>query len=237
MIPVFVINLDRSVDRWNRWERFQDVTRVPAVDGSKIDVETNPNISLRTKAMIMGHEPRTEHYQINTKGALGCYMSHVNALQKIVKMQLPLSIICEDDLDLNLMNDNMVSQVIMHFVTEDMLRDYDAIVFGAIQSENPLEYWGSWCTVWTLHGATVALQNAYPIEGNVDYFFNSLRGLGLLRMKVMNANRFVRTNDLGRSLIDHDSPKSAMKCNGSSSLLVLMVIVIFAVLCFVCSRK
>lgn len=237
MIPVFVINLDRSVDRWKRWERFQDVTREPAVDGSKIDVETNPNISLRTKAMIMGREPRTEHYQINTKGAVGCYMSHVNLLRKIVKMQLPLAIICEDDLDLTFIRDNMVSQAIMHSVTDDMLQNHDVVVFGQIQSKNPLSYWGAWCSVWTLRGATIALQHAYPIEGHVDHFFNSLANLGLIRLKLLPASQLVRTNDMGRSMVEHEPLANNMKCHVSSSMLVIMVFVIFSVICFVCARK
>lgn len=233
LVPVFVINLDRSKDRWERWLRFKDVIREPAVDGRTLDLETSPLISLRTKSKVLSREPRTEHYQINTRGAIGCYLSHINTLKKMVDLQLPLAIICEDDVDLSKMRDNSISQSVLAYVTEDMVRDYDVIVFNSsIMSKpgQPIMYAGNSCTLWTLRGAMIAVQNAFPIEGHVDHYYNALWNLGLLRIKLMPEG--LLTTDFDMSMIEHDDLvcRSEFKASFSTFFVILFA---FSVLVFI----
>jgi GR25 family glycosyltransferase involved in LPS biosynthesis len=84
-IYISCINLDRSVDRWRRYEKLntelkKKIVRFPAVDGRKIDYLSSPDISIRTKINILNEHKRSQS-DIETVGAVGCYLSHIGALQ------------------------------------------------------------------------------------------------------------------------------------------------------------
>jgi len=98
MLPVLVINLDRSRERW---ERIADsarqagltVQRVAAVDGAAI-----PSSARRNFDAVMF---RRNHGAAVLPGEYGCYLSHLNALQAVVDNGFELAVIAEDDIQMN----------------------------------------------------------------------------------------------------------------------------------------
>jgi glycosyl transferase, family 25 len=89
---VFVINLDRSPDRW-RFMREQadildvDIERVPAVDGVAVPETMRWEFLSSTGAI---------HSKLS-KGEVGCYASHLVVYQRIIDAGMPHALVLEDD--------------------------------------------------------------------------------------------------------------------------------------------
>lgn len=89
----YVLNLDRSPERWTRFnESFSrsglDVVRVPAVDGQTIDL-SDPKIS-HWKSRLF-HGARVNGYLV------GCSLSHFKAMERFLETDDEHAMICEDD--------------------------------------------------------------------------------------------------------------------------------------------
>jgi glycosyl transferase family 25 len=96
MLPVYVINLDRSADRWSAIEQSRgfgfDIRRVPGVDGREIP----PEQWIDTDAQKF----RRCHGREILPGEYGCYRSHLKALEAAAAGPEPIAIITEDDVTL-----------------------------------------------------------------------------------------------------------------------------------------
>jgi GR25 family glycosyltransferase involved in LPS biosynthesis len=102
---VKVINLDRRPDRWQRFssqlgvkelETKYKVDRFSAVDGKTLDVMNDDRISMRTKRNIKMRSRRT-HEDIDTVGAIGCYLSHVQIWKEFLTTSASCVLVLEDD--------------------------------------------------------------------------------------------------------------------------------------------
>ena len=103
---VYLINLKRRPDRLSAFDndyRKSDLTTTPyklieGVDGSKLDVGTQDLTEL-AKAELKQLENtgyRSKHYQL-TRGAIGCYLSHIKVWKKAIKDDSEISLVFEDD--------------------------------------------------------------------------------------------------------------------------------------------
>lgn len=93
-VPVFVINLDRSADRLkaivdSAGEFGIAVERIPAVDGSRLDPDQPVPVDHKTFERIHGKRI--------LPGEIGCYLSHLKALETIAGRDEPYAVIIEDD--------------------------------------------------------------------------------------------------------------------------------------------
>jgi hypothetical protein len=91
--PVFVLNLDRSHQRWqNTQEQLLraglEVQRLSAVDGRLMSREELLKVSTR---MALFLQPR---------GVIGCYLSHRRFWQMVVDRKMDYAVILEDDVKL-----------------------------------------------------------------------------------------------------------------------------------------
>ena len=133
---IYVINLDKRLDRREQFTnsvKTSDISKIDyewfkAVDGSKIDIN---KIYLTPKAKkelnlieIRGY--RTKHYQL-TKGAIGCYLSHVNLWNEIKKNNIKNTLIFEDDVNLPNNINQLINNEIKHIPS-----DWDIILLGHI---------------------------------------------------------------------------------------------------------
>ncbi|MFT4180992.1 MAG: glycosyltransferase family 25 protein [Rhizobium sp.] len=97
-VQIYVINLDRSHERWERLCRQAvlyglNVVRVCAIDGSKIPEDER--IDFHPQQFIY-HNGR----QL-LAGEYGCYRSHLLALQQFIASGDKMALIMEDDVELN----------------------------------------------------------------------------------------------------------------------------------------
>lgn len=96
MIPILIINLERSRDRWaaiSASGEGLDLRRVEAVDGHRVPAaewqDFDPAMARSANGRTLG------------PGEYGCYRSHLRALSRVVDEGLDLAIIAEDDILLN----------------------------------------------------------------------------------------------------------------------------------------
>eukprot|EP00930_Biecheleria_cincta_P049748 TRINITY_DN34948_c0_g1_i1.p1 TRINITY_DN34948_c0_g1~~TRINITY_DN34948_c0_g1_i1.p1 ORF type:complete len:428 (-),score=72.35 TRINITY_DN34948_c0_g1_i1:114-1397(-) len=87
---VLVVNLDKSVDRWEKCtEEFAkqnvEAERFPAVLGKALsEEERNENVTFGARYFC-------------TAGMIGCFMSHLGIWKKVVKEDIPYVVVLEDD--------------------------------------------------------------------------------------------------------------------------------------------
>nr|WP_210292590.1 glycosyltransferase family 25 protein [Rhizobium sp. BK602] len=97
-VQIYVINLDRSHERWERLCRQAvlyglNVVRVSAIDGSKIP--ESERIDFHPQQFVY-HNGR----QL-LAGEYGCYRSHLLALQQFIASGDKMALVMEDDVELN----------------------------------------------------------------------------------------------------------------------------------------
>ena len=209
-IPVYVINLDRRPDRWQqvsqhlRNQGFQDITRVPAVDGTKIDSE-QIRFLITEKAQKNLGKSRQTHEEFVSLGAVGCFLSHYKVWNQILRSNQP-SLVIEDDALFN-------HKFPLAKVTKDqsMLRPYDFFLLGYIDRTGdvrsktvdglyPFHNWffGTHAYYLTPAGARFFVTDALPINWQVDSY---------MAKKIID-NRQFSSGAHKPSLVDQDANTS-----------------------------
>ncbi len=97
-IPLLVINLKRSRERWSDLEQAAtslgiDVRRVEGIDGAVIDREKWVDVKPASF--------HRKHGRVILPGEYGCYRSHLRALEAAAELDAPYSTIVEDDVALS----------------------------------------------------------------------------------------------------------------------------------------
>lgn len=97
MIPVFIINLDRSTDRLEQASSAlaqENIffERISAIDGRML----HENELTR----LVEQKPR-DYFQPLTQGEIGCFLSHIKALQLMIERKIDIALILEDDFKLS----------------------------------------------------------------------------------------------------------------------------------------
>ena len=88
-VNVFVINLKKHADRWKKYKGNPNYKRFPAVIGADLPAD---NEYLKGKMIMMWNASDKQR-----RNVVGCYLSHLNLLKKIVKQKLNKTIVLEDD--------------------------------------------------------------------------------------------------------------------------------------------
>ena len=105
---VYLINLDRNKERLREFmEQYSEsdisikkVKRISAVDGKKLKVaQYLSDKAFKELQDIETTGYRTKHYQL-TRGAIGCYMSHLKAYSLIANSSSSYGLIFEDDVNI-----------------------------------------------------------------------------------------------------------------------------------------
>ena len=117
-INFYVINLDRSVDRMERFEKdFASFPipfiRVPAIEGIKLTIPVQDYDAF----MFFAHVGRNA-----SPGEIGCYLSHIKALKMFLESDKEFALICEDDASPTPDCYEALAQAITHSETWDLLR-------------------------------------------------------------------------------------------------------------------
>lgn len=93
-LGAFVINLDRSPDRWASLQRQLDplplsYVRVPAVDGRQLGPPPWRDVDLRRYHRCHGKHPDV--------GEIGCFLSHLQVMREFLATGLHHALVLEDD--------------------------------------------------------------------------------------------------------------------------------------------
>ena len=207
MFEYFVINLERTKNRLDTFypnmkkKGFDSIERIQAIDGLKLDLKTTP-ISVRT--MYDLKKPRYDCRLINTKGAVGCYLSHVKIWQHIVDNNIESAIVLEDD-----MKPLKSREFLENEILANMPLDADYLVLR-YQSYTPggdkvspfwipikSNFFSTEAYYVTLQGAKTLLKYAFPLEMNVDNYVGVLAGVHPDEFKVYLYEKNDLFNDVG----------------------------------------
>lgn len=94
-LPIHVINLDRSADRWARVKAANapdlDIRRVSGIDGRAIPEAEWKGVDVERFSRCHGRDILPGEY--------GCYQSHLMALRIVAAGDEPIAVIAEDDVD------------------------------------------------------------------------------------------------------------------------------------------
>ena len=91
---VYVVNLDDREHRWNLFENLNNplIHRVSAVD-TRENWFAHRNYGLE----LVPYGKSTDHYFTQSKGAVGCYLSHYEIWTDIIKNDIKWALVLEDD--------------------------------------------------------------------------------------------------------------------------------------------
>ena len=103
---IYLMNLERRPDRLNDFMVHYNntdlkniqLTKMQAVDGSKLDLKSIPLTDMARLELKQLETTgfRYKHYQL-TRGAIGCYLSHVKIWENMLKNNQDIVLIFEDD--------------------------------------------------------------------------------------------------------------------------------------------
>ena len=179
--PMYLINLDRRVDRLGVTVKlltnkgYGPLTRVRATDGEEEWKDLKR--AVREDAMQAIHDGfRTAHNQLS-KGAVGCYMSHLKLWNYLMKTGQEGMIIFEDDTMPTLTRSELNAKL------EKVPDDWDMVVFGAIY-DNCHNVNDDVCRIarfFCLHAyairkraANYLVPRAFPISQQIDSWLSDL---------------------------------------------------------------
>lgn len=94
VIPAFIINLDRDVARWQSISGALDGLGIPYQRVSAIDARKRIDLIRRVVHRDFVYVPARRNL---TDAEVGCYLSHLAALKRVVRQGLPAAMIFEDD--------------------------------------------------------------------------------------------------------------------------------------------
>lgn len=136
MIPSFVINLDDRLHRWDNFEKLkiQNMSRISAED-----TRCDSSVSLKKYNLeMLPGDKLSKYYFKNSKGAIGCYLSHYKFWEIVVKNKLGSAIVFEDDADVTDVK-NLYNQ---QKIFDELKRDKPTLIqFNRRTTQEKLPFW------------------------------------------------------------------------------------------------
>jgi GR25 family glycosyltransferase involved in LPS biosynthesis len=194
-IPVFCINLDRRPDRWKKFSSQPGIQDIPnlqrfsGIDGSKIPITDNPQISLMSQYNIL-NKTRRSHDEIDTKGAVGATLSHTS-IWKLFLERYPDKEYClvfEDDTYIPERLDEYIEHCSKHL--DELPNKFDIWLLMYVLMDNkltpiaphwekPNNFHGFCAYIISRRGCERMLKDAFPIQMHIDRFANMKMNLGM----------------------------------------------------------
>jgi|LauGreDrversion4_2_1035121.scaffolds.fasta_scaffold128519_2 GR25 family glycosyltransferase involved in LPS biosynthesis len=206
-IPIYCINLDSRKDRWARFisqpaiRELQTVSadkyqfqRFSAVYGKEIDIQNDKRISVRTKRNIL-FQKRRSHEDMDSAGAVGCYLSHAKIWEQFLNTNAPYCIVLEDDA---VIPDDFLIHIEMGLESLEQNKVPDAALWNlSIPHGNVLRtsidhddvlFMDGWASdivcpttgyVLFRDGAKKLLETAFPMDGHVDMYIWRCTQIGM----------------------------------------------------------
>lgn len=185
---VYLINLKRRPDRLNNFMEYYNASdmnhiqfvKFEAIDGSQLDIERVP-LSELARAELKEIENtgfRSKHYQL-TKGAIGCYLSHVKIWEDIMQKGHNIALILEDDAKVPSDILNKINRSIVEIPV-----DWDIVLLGYLctkcvnyNSYNKVERFmltHSYLITRTAIDKILQTKSLFPITQQIDAYMSEL---------------------------------------------------------------
>jgi len=184
---VYLINLDKSKDRLEQSDFelkklggiFKEYQRVSAVDGKQLSEEYIKSITTQYSYYFLNN-PRDTHYQFDTKGGIGCALSHIKVWKDMIDNNYENIIVFEDNFTID---DIEKFNKTLYNIPKEATIGY---FFYGLFHDNMLitkinDYWkiiddlyvtGTRCYFLNIKLAKDLLKNSFPIEIHIDFYIN-----------------------------------------------------------------
>jgi GR25 family glycosyltransferase involved in LPS biosynthesis len=197
-MDIYLINLDRNADRLASFVKqymasdlkFKQFNRIQAVDGKDLgDNGLRSKVSTRAYAEIVEIENsgyRTKHYQL-TRGAVGCYLSHLRTYELVANGVADYAMIFEDDviIDKNIFAKmNMLMGQIPHDWDIMLLSCYCILCDGYKEYYDAEKFFFLHCYVVKKESAAKIVKHLAikPIEQQVDSELSDMVSAGHIKV-------------------------------------------------------
>lgn len=212
---VLLIHMEKNKDRLNNFNsyynnsdiRFKKYDVFPAVVGK--DINLIDYVSPKGYAQILMTEKtrsRVYHYDL-TRGAVGCYLSHLAIYKNLINSNLNYSIIFEDD---SIMTADFYEKLL--FGLSVIPNDWDILLLGVICIKcDTEEHYIKIHRFWGLHGYLVSRNGAKklleyldkPISKQLDADISLLIKRGLIKVYAINPNIVHQDPRFGSDIQEH----------------------------------
>tara|TARA_Y100000746_G_scaffold127770_1_gene109369 strand:- start:2979 stop:3662 length:684 start_codon:yes stop_codon:yes gene_type:complete len=149
---IYVINMDRSEDRWKRWqnEKRVQIQRIRAVDGKR---ELRPSDA---------HYFRNADYR--RPAVKGCALSHLKAMKTAISNEESYAIICEDDV---IMEDCVNERI--QLVKRSLPNDWKIVFFTREKNDSSFPYSiAKKKSSWNFSGATMYMISSAAMHAYIQ---------------------------------------------------------------------
>jgi len=220
-IKSYVINLEKYKNRYDlclkrlskinvKPERFNAIY-VDNEYSDEIKKITYPSVQYTIK------NGRFSHNNIGTKGAIGCYLSHVTLWKMLLESDEDMFLIFEDDVDIN-ENINDIENKINKTLNSMSTFDWNIIYLGFFDtttinmSQNPEIYfrkpknmvYGTHAYLINKEGARKLLEKAIPIVDQIDSYISYMALLNNINVYETSEVFFIQ-NNLSKTTIQTDN--------------------------------
>jgi len=220
----YIINLKKNKDRLDAITseyNASDLSDVPfirfdAVNGKEIDVR--PYVSERVyngiKDIENNNGERYHHSQI-TRGAVGCYLSHIHIYEKIKASKKPFALVIEDDAMINKEIYTNGIRNIHHLIPAD----WDIILLGKIDRDvinhttyfEMREFWGTHGYLINQSGVNKMLQYGnIPIDDQIDAVMGKLARADTLHIYAPTVQYIPANTSFGSEIQKPITPKEGI---------------------------
>jgi GR25 family glycosyltransferase involved in LPS biosynthesis len=238
-IKSYLINLDKYQEKYNEsLNRLKKLNIVP--DRFSAIYVDNPNDEYIKKITYPSiqytiQHGRYSHNNIGSKGAIGCYLSHVTLWKMLLESKEDMFLIFEDDVDTQF-DDVKEINTFINSINDNF--DWDFIYLGynnKYHTGNKINkiIYGTHSYIINRKGAEKLLNNAFPIVDQIDSFI-SFMGINRDVNIYLPEYSFFIQNNLGMSSIQLDksirpyitqfNDNYIIKIIGLFSLFILMLL-------------
>jgi GR25 family glycosyltransferase involved in LPS biosynthesis len=218
---IFIINLKSRTDRLENIKLLIDhlnfdkkkIEIFEAVVGKDISKdEINKILSISSLDTLYNYP--SNHKDIRSKGAIGCYLSHYKIWEKIINQKLDNVLIIEDDIFTDIDSEEFNKYI------NSIPNDYDIgmlswfkLWFDPLNNPNKNviinKYWNKYnsinvfstgCYLISKKGAEKLIKNAFPICYQVDAYMNILNNVDKDFVRYISKESLLTQKDLGTDI-------------------------------------
>lgn len=212
-INIYIINMARNPDRYKRFKKsigktdLKSIgfTRIEGVDGKKLNIKEL--VSPEAYSNIIKSEKtkyRKFHYEL-TRGAVGCYLSHINVYKAVKRQKNKYAFIFEDDV--KIIKPNLLKEV--NNIIPTIPSDWDILLLGCVCFVcGKFTSYYDVNRYFLMHGYIIKKSSAEkilhmienePIEQQIDAKFSDLAERGLLKIYCLR-NKLAVQYDMGTNI-------------------------------------
>ena len=189
-MQTYVINLDSATDRWQRFCRLMDKT---GIEYQRVSAVLGRELSLPIKEFSQTRY-RWFHGKRPNLGQIGCFLSHIHALNLLLQSDEQFAMICEDDITPDENLKAIVDSAMQYSSHWDILRlcgFHDAhptklcsLDDGYSLAVNRTRLCGTGCYIVSRDAAETLVQAMLPMQVPIDHAIDREWFYGLRAMAV-----------------------------------------------------